>query len=99
MCREAIRCWLLTNDKSPMTGARLPSRLLMPNVTLRTLIHDHRARHGLAQDARAPRDSAPAIEVVAAAGSVADELAAVAHGLVPPPVPAARVQSRTCRLL
>lgn len=97
--REAIRSWLLTSDLSPMTGARLPSRLLMPNVTLRTLIADHRTRHGFAEDLRAARPSAAALEVVAAAGTVDDELATMARDMAPPAPVVQRVRSRTCRLL
>lgn len=100
--REAIRAWLLTNDVSPMTGARLVSRLLMPNVTLRTLVRDYRQHHGLPEDARPHAEAVAAqIEVVAAAASVQDELNALtapAPAPAPSPTPQ-RVVSRTCLLL
>ena len=39
--RTAIEQWLRTSNKSPMTGAELPTRVLITNHTLRSIIKDH----------------------------------------------------------
>ena len=38
--RAAIQCWLATHDTSPLTGAQLPSKVLIPNHALRNSIED-----------------------------------------------------------
>eukprot|EP00050_Salpingoeca_kvevrii_P014116 m.32722 g.32722 ORF g.32722 m.32722 type:complete len:342 (-) comp5569_c0_seq1:2637-3662(-) len=42
--REAIQIWLKEHSTSPMTGAVLPSRHLISNQAMRTLIADYRER-------------------------------------------------------
>ena len=44
--RLAIREWLRSNNISPMTGA-VVKRKFLANTTLRTLINDWRAQHGI----------------------------------------------------
>ncbi len=41
--RAAIEGWFAEHDTSPLTGARLPSKLLVPNLPLRQLILAHTA--------------------------------------------------------
>ena len=89
-----------------MTGERLVSRLLMPNVTLRTLVRDYRARCGMAEQLRgAPDDSSPAIIEVVSSGDSVEHALEAAMGLpAPPPAPPLppphpRPQSRLCLLL
>ena len=36
--REAITAWLRTNDTSPLTGATLENKVLIPNLSLRGMI-------------------------------------------------------------
>lgn len=36
--RAHIEHWLETNDSSPMTGLKLPSKRLMPNIYVKSLI-------------------------------------------------------------
>ena len=36
--REAITAWLRTNDTSPLTGAKLENKVLIPNLSLRGMI-------------------------------------------------------------
>ena len=36
--RTAITEWLRTNDSSPATGAKLESKTLIPNITVRCLL-------------------------------------------------------------
>ena len=36
--RTAIEAWLEIHDTSPVSGAVLPSKLLMPNFTLKSLL-------------------------------------------------------------
>jgi hypothetical protein len=40
--RDAIHTWLASKDKSPMTGALLPSKMLTPNHLLKSMISDWR---------------------------------------------------------
>jgi hypothetical protein len=40
--RDAIHTWLASKDKSPMTGALLPSKVLTPNHLLKSMISDWR---------------------------------------------------------
>lgn len=42
--RAAIEQWFATSDRSPMTGARMPTTQVFPNVTLRQLSEEVRAR-------------------------------------------------------
>ena len=39
--RTAISEWLRTNDTSPSTGAKLESRSLFPNLSLRSIIRSY----------------------------------------------------------
>ncbi len=41
--RAAIEGWFAEHDTSPLTGASLPSKLLVPNLPLRQLILAHAA--------------------------------------------------------
>ena len=36
--REAISAWLRTSDTSPSTGAKLESKMVIPNLSLRSMI-------------------------------------------------------------
>jgi hypothetical protein len=42
--RRAIEQWLRSKSTSPATGARLPSKVLVPNLALRHAIEDFRAQ-------------------------------------------------------
>lgn len=42
--REAILQWFATSDKSPLTGARMPTTQVFPNFTLRQLSEEVQAR-------------------------------------------------------
>jgi hypothetical protein len=50
--RAAIERWLLSNHTSPVTGVRLPHKLLTPNFALRKVIEEY-AERGIAAEARA----------------------------------------------
>ena len=43
--REAIATWLRTQQTDPLTGARLPSKKLIANVSLRQAIARWRGEH------------------------------------------------------
>lgn len=38
--RAAIQAWFEEHDSSPMTNTTLESKTLLPNLTLRSVIHD-----------------------------------------------------------
>ena len=46
-CRtpRAVARWLATKKTSPLTGAPLKTAVLVPNIALRKLIEEHRAKH------------------------------------------------------
>ncbi|GJP81235.1 hypothetical protein CLOP_g11399 [Closterium sp. NIES-67] len=44
--QEAIRSWLETSDMSPMTNQKLPSKDLVPNHAVRSMIQDWKQRNG-----------------------------------------------------
>ncbi|CAI5992410.1 unnamed protein product [Closterium sp. NIES-64] len=44
--QEAIKSWLETSDMSPMTNQKLPSKDLVPNHAVRSMIQDWRQRNG-----------------------------------------------------
>ncbi|CAI5530413.1 unnamed protein product [Closterium sp. Naga37s-1] len=44
--QEAIKSWLETSDMSPMTNQKLPSKDLVPNHAVRSMIKDWRQRNG-----------------------------------------------------
>ena len=52
--RAAIERWLLTNHTSPVTGVRLPHKMLTPNFALRKVIEEY-AERGIAAEARADK--------------------------------------------
>ncbi|CAI5466866.1 unnamed protein product [Closterium sp. Yama58-4] len=43
--KEAIESWLESSDRSPMTNEKLPSKDLVPNHAVRTMINDWRERN------------------------------------------------------
>ena len=45
--RYAIERWLSTNDTSPLTGARLISKNMVPNIALRKMIQTFREEHSI----------------------------------------------------
>lgn len=47
--RDAIVKWLTTHNISPMTALPLPSKLLLPNTTLRNLVLEYKEKHGLSR--------------------------------------------------
>ena len=51
--REAIATWLEDHDTSPKTGARLASKMLFPNQSLRSMIREFQERQAQASQAQA----------------------------------------------
>ncbi len=82
--RAVITAWMASHDRSPMTGAKLRHKMLVPNHVLRAAIQDWRAQQAAAPAGAAAgqqrADANPAAVAAAAASSAASGAAELSQG-------------------